>query len=195
MVNKNKKLKLKLNRQKRKETKKTKLLLRKAGLKIIKQKIRHGQYKKAGIKTTKKTNINTLFQRGIRTITIKDIQKVPESDINKHYQELFKGLINDKNLMKLMIQEENIQKIKGAFETQIKVYDINNHLLAEAKKGSGDDLMNLKKLGTKINKGREIDETGHYLNDIKNAGYQISIHDKGICQRVEIKLIFRTAGI
>ena len=140
--------------------------------------------------------IEKVFKKGIAKIVISDILNKSTSEINNQYKPLFRKVLQSKGLgdfaqesiLNSMILEENVQKINWRFEIRADVYDPNGNRIMNMTKGTGGDLMTLKKNMTKgIWRGASVD----YDIDLGN-GYVFKMLQKGNVDRVDVTVIFRS---
>lgn len=154
----------------------------------LKEEIKEKKQEKKNIKGIKSQKIGSVFEKKTSKLIIEDILNIPTNEINLKYKELFRKVIYDKDLMDIMIQQENINKIKHRFEIRATAYDVDGTIVLEMIKGSGGDLMTLKeKMRKGIWRGASVD----YDIDLGD-GYIFKIVNKGNINSVKTTIVFRS---
>lgn len=142
-----------------------------------------------GIKKSDKVGkIDAVFNKKIVSkAIIPNILEKETSQINLEYKKVFKNIIKDKQIMEIMINQDNIQKIKHRFEIRAEVYDTNKKKLMEMKRGSGGDLMSLNRMvknglpkGTFVRYGIDLGE-----------GYDFKYLNEGVVEKIKVTIVFR----
>ena len=179
---------------KKKESIKT--IRKNASKTIIKKKKQVAKKKDYSIKTKKTKKLNDLFDKKNTKINIKDILKIPTSELKNEYRPLIKNALKgsglgdfaNKEVIEAMIKNENIQKIKWRFDMRAVIYDRSNNKIAEMQKGEGGDLITLKEVMKKgIWKGARIE-----YNIELDKGYNFQLIKEGNVDRVEVTIVFRS---
>lgn len=156
---------------------------------ILKPKVKRFKVKRV----RRPQKIEGVFKKAISKMVIADILPIATSQINNQYKRLFRNVIRDKDIMNLMIVEENIQKIKHRFEIRASIYGLRGEKLAEISKGEGGSLMELRSLMEgKIWKGQNMEGTD--MEGLKDFGQGYVYHflQKGNVNRVETVIVFRS---
>lgn len=121
--------------------------------KTIKKKVKEKQRRKSIIELRRRKSINEVLKKGISKVTI-DYNQVRNNSIalRKTYYQLLKPLIKDEEILRIMIQPENIEKIKHRIK-------INTTITGEERKNIMIDSYN-KTLGTIISEVEELKRGG-----------------------------------
>ena len=119
-----------------------------------------------------KRAIDKIIGKGIWSTQISSAFNKSPQEIKETYKELlFKAILSrDKQTLDLLIQDENIQKLKNRFEFKINILDSNGKNLVYLEKLGGKDIQeviaDMKKFF-----GRGKDISGYEPSGIKEAGY------------------------
>ncbi len=171
---------------------------REIGRKVLKARLERPVYKPkvkriTAIRRKRPRKIEGAFKRAVSKVVIADILPIATSQINNEYKRLFGGIIRDKDILDIMITEENIQKIKHRFEIRANIYGLRGEKLAEISKGEGGSLMELKSLMEgKIWKGELLDYPEDPRSPVIGGGYTYTFLQKGNVDRVETIVVFRS---
>ena len=142
-----------------------------------------------GVKKSDKVGkIDGIFKKKIVSkAVIPNILEKETSQVNLEYRKLFKNIIKDKQIMDIMLNQDNIQKIKHRFEIRAEAIDVTNKKLLEMKRGSGGDLMSLNRMvrnglpkGTFVRYGVDLGE-----------GYDFRFLNEGVVEKIKVTIIFR----
>lgn len=139
--------------------------------------------------------INQTLKSGLTSYTIQKISKFPQQDVPKVYKELLRPLVADEDILNLLIQDQNIQKLKHRFEYQIQVKDKQEQKLAQiwhiGKK-------TLREVLTELNNNTEYnelveDDYDDFGRKIRAKGYEYQHKMTGNLHRLKMTIIFRKA--
>lgn len=147
------------------------------------------QSQKVPIKDKSKYTQNDI-SKGISTIKIKDVHNINSNQLNKKIKELFSKVVKDKEILNLVIQESNIEKLKKRLSYRINIYSeegkfMGDYIVSDFK--TPNQIVNgIKQYTTKGTKY----ENG-YLNGLDQAGYKSnnSLND-GYVGRIELEVTF-----
>ena len=67
-------------------------------------------------KIKKQPSISKAIKKGITTATIKDVNSVTISELTKAKEKLLRPLIKDKEILKIMVKDENFNKLKNRLD-------------------------------------------------------------------------------
>jgi hypothetical protein len=131
------------------------------------------------------------IEAGINTIIIKNVHNVSQNDINLKIKELFSKSIKDKELLNLIVQESNIEKVKKRLSYTLNLYDehgtyIGDYVVTDLK--TPNQVINLVK--TKTTVGSEFKE-GYLTGLDTNSGLKSNNSLKaGYVSRFELQVTF-----
>lgn len=139
--------------------------------------------------------IQETIKKGITTTQDNDILTTTNENINKMKKELLKPLIQDEQLLNIMIEEQNQQKIKHRYEHRLTYKDANNNTLATTNTFNITINEIQKELQTHANKGQII--TKNYesvLEQLQKLGHtNINKIEQGNINTIQITTILRKA--
>lgn len=104
----------------------------------------------------KKRKIHEHYKPGISTIRITNIQNKTPTQLQAYTEKLLQKLVLDKQLLHILNQEHNLQKIKSRLHTQLQ-YQENNKTLATSDVFNHTPIELLQKIHQKLKKGQIID--------------------------------------
>lgn len=137
-----------------------------------------------------KPKIKTAFKKGISKWIIYDMFELGYDKINEVYMNLFKPLIHDKDLLKIVAKEDNVQKVKHRFEYVIELRNKNgervagmSHIGKKTLVEIKNDLDNVKKLNTKF-----TSDVGRLF---KGKGYNVDMYKKDVVNTMYVEVLYR----
>lgn len=140
-------------------------------------------------KTKTLPTIKRVLKAGISITTINNIHVATQNTITQKTQELLSKLIIDKQLIKVMSQESNMQKIKNRLEHTITITNNKGETLLTARRYNKTIKETIRELKKNIRRGTMIEEespnyTQTILKDLKYEG--INTHKEGRINKIGI---------
>lgn len=137
--------------------------------------------------------IDKAIENGITSTQINDLYTFPAQEINKTYKKLLEPLVQDPDLLDLLANEDNIQKIKHRLEFQITIKNQQNQPLATAthigQKTLIDVIKDIQKLTMEKQTIEDYSKTIQKL--LENRKWQFQYHMKGDIKTIQCTMIFR----
>jgi hypothetical protein len=170
-----------------------------------KQKVVKPEHKKIILKGKRMMKKNVSFNSGILKGTsrteIPDINKMTAS-INKYYEDLFKTLVYDKDLLKIIATRHNVQKLKHRLQHNIIYFDQNGSPLGTTSViGTKEPEMVIQDQRKVIQKYSFLEDSSLDRGSGKSAGFKKMLEEMGYPQyrhysngqisRVSVEIIFR----
>lgn len=148
-------------------------------------------------KIKQKPKINETMKRGISTTRIQDARTAQNTEIRKAQIELLSGLVKDPQLINILIQEENMQKIKTRIETRYAFRNQKGEPLATANKIGQTPTQTTNEIKKLIKQNETIEEahakgTPKLETKLKQNGFQnIQIKENGTITQTTLTIILR----
>lgn len=124
------------------------------------------------------------IKTGITSTTPYNIPSNNDTELNKKAKELLQPLIQDEEVLNIMLQEHNQEKIKHRYEHRLEIQDENGETLATTNtflktiKQLNTEITNIKNTNNNIIEYEHtgilatLDENGHNTNLIKKGTYK-----------------------
>lgn len=141
---------------------------------------------------TKKPQIKDLFKIGITSVTLNNTRMATYKEIKQTEKELLKNVVKDQEILTILLQENNLQKIKHRFEHIISMNDNEGKLITCNTIGK-----TLTDVTTELNtnipyKTRTEDFSPTLKQKLEAMQYKnIEHHRNGSIDIIKIKTIFR----
>lgn len=135
------------------------------------------------------------IRKGITETTIKDGLTAQTSDIKKAYEELFTPLVLDKDLLKLLITEENIKKLKNRFKIEGQLLSVNNSQIGNVRKMNMTIEEAIRELKEQIKIDEYIDKDEYINNNsplgrLKQKEWIVGFRETGTLKNIQLKITF-----
>lgn len=146
-------------------------------------------------KIKKRGTLNSNIKKGITSTIIHNAENISNAKIKKAKTELVERLIYDKDILELIIRDENFNKLRNKFEYHIIVKDRNNKELLTCFKHN-ETLQKILEDIKKMKKNKDVrhNKTDSLKQFLKEKGYKnIKDTQDGKIHKIDLKIIFRKA--
>ena len=162
------------------------------GIKPYKRKRVYRQAEQYISKIKKRGSIESNIKKGIKDSVIKDIVTAKTEDITKAKKELLKDLVLDKDLLNLLISNENFNKLKNRMEYRLKAIDKYGNILIRAQAHGKTINQVQQELRKAIKNNKEVSSFKYrFLDYIKKLKWEGCRTREGTIRNVQIQCIFR----
>lgn len=134
------------------------------------------------------------IKKGMGQVTIKNVEKATQATINRAKRKLLQHLILDKQLLDIITQDHNLDKLKERFEYRIKVKDKEGKTLVTGNKFNQTIKQTIQEINTGIKKGMNTSTeiTDEVRKTLKQRGWKDTKTVKtGITRTTDLTIIFR----
>lgn len=137
-------------------------------------------------------NLNKSIGSGINKVYIKNIKEQNNYKIKKAYKDLLNPLVADKEILQIITQDTNINKIKHRFEYKVWYINDKGDKIGIANK-IGTTIKEIQKDHKKIIKGESITDgsLGKIRELMKKKGYKYQHYLNSKLDRIDLEIIFR----
>lgn len=142
--------------------------------------------KKLKQKIKRKTPIQHIT-KGIQTITINNPTTITTTQIKEKTKELLKNLVLDKELLNIITQEQNLQKIKTRFQNTT-IYTEQNKTIGRSDLYNATPTEAINEIKRKITKGMRI---GYKTLKQTLTKWQNTFYQEGNANQITMKITFR----
>lgn len=131
--------------------------------------------------------------KGINHITFQNIRKITQKEETTALKKLLGKLVLDKELLNIIIQEENLKKLKTRFEHRIEIIGNKGELLGTTAKTNETPKTIIQQLKDIIIEGEETKKGDYRLSErFKKYNFQQYQQEKeGYVNRAKLTIIFR----
>lgn len=152
----------------------------------------HRQAEQYISKIKKRGSIASNIKRGVQSSTIQNILSSKTEDLTKIKKELLEDLVLDKDLLNLLITDENFNKLKNRLEYTILAKDRSGSTLIEASV-HGKTLNEVKnEIQKALNNNMEVSKTKYrFLDYLKKLGWEGERKKDGVINNVQLTVVFR----
>lgn len=160
---------------------------------VKKQKVDFRKMKKkySTKKRKKGKSMKKSLKKAIGRVRVKDVHRITNKEVNEKNRKLLSKSVNDEQIMKIMIQEENLQKMKMRFNHQLKIYnDLGKVMATDVIIGQNTLREIIAKIRSAIMKGEVIEGSLGWVKINQKLGTKIKNGDDGVIGRVELNSNF-----
>lgn len=147
-------------------------------------------------KVKKRGRLITKLGKGIGKGEIKDIHNVTESAMHNVKKAMFSKLVLDKELLEIIIKDENLNKLTPRFSYFVKIIGEDGSELAVAQKHNRPIRQIVNELKSATRKGEEVNPgiTSPMIEKLKKLEYQgVRIMKHGYMARCQLRVEFAKA--
>lgn len=137
----------------------------------------------------KKKRIEAQFKKGIPEIDIKDA-RITTQNLHKLKERMFKSSIKNKKLLKTIVKDNNLEKVKHRFEIIATINGVEGEQLATISKTGITPDQALKEINKTIRPGEYMDSSPG-MRDMNEKGWTGNLQRTGTVKNVSVKIIFR----
>lgn len=163
------------------------------GTKPKKRTKQHRQAEQYIAKQKKQGTIFSKIKKGESYAFIKDLERSGNTETKQAKTKLLKNRILDKQILNIMITDQNFDKLKNRLDYEITVKDKNGKILMKANT-HGKTLNEIKTDITRtIPRGTKIEETGYQLENtgLSEKNWSTNITKTGTIHTTDLKINFR----
>lgn len=138
----------------------------------------------------KQKKIAEQIDKGITSYTIENLQKFPMQSIPQAYKELLRPLVKDDQLLDILSNEQNMQKISNRLAYHATLIDNKNGNLATVRQIGKKTLTNIHKDFLElIEYGEEVEDNYQKVaKRLQRAGYDYSHKTNGNVHRIKLTI-------
>lgn len=138
-----------------------------------------------------KPSVQKAIKTGITTTIIKNAQNAGNTQLKKAKTELLEPLVLDKQLLKLLIKDENFNKLKHRLEYQILGKGKNGEKRISATKFNTEPETIIEELKKTIKQNEETNMSNYIKKLELNAWKNMEKGQNGQINTIDLKIIFR----
>lgn len=136
----------------------------------------------------KKRKLEAQFKKGIPELEIKDSRITPQN-LHKLKERMFKNTIKNKRLLKTIVKDNNLEKVKHRFEIIATIQGETGTLATISKTGITPDQA-IKEINKTLKVGEHLDSSPG-MRDMNEKGWTGNLQETGTITRISVKIIFR----
>lgn len=137
---------------------------------------------------TKKRPIEKQIKRGILETEIKDA-RITTQNLHKIKEKMFKDSIKNKKLLKTIVKDNNLEKIKHRFEIIATIHGDDGTLATISKTGITPDQAT-NQIKNNLRPGEILDNSPG-MKTMNDLGWDGKLQREGTIKKVSLKIIFR----
>jgi len=143
-------------------------------------------------KLKKQKPILDTIKRGIKSVRINNMLNVNIDELQRVKKELLYDLVLDKQLLNILIKDNNFNKLANRLDYVIQAKDSNGNVLIDASI-HGQPLIAVKSHVQNAFRGnKQVNKHKyHFLKYLKNVGYEGELKGDGIIDNVCVTITFR----
>lgn len=147
-------------------------------------------------KIKKQRPIESIINAGTAKTTIQNAHKKQPSQVKAEIKKLLSQLVLDPQLVDIMSQDQNLEKIKHRFQYNLKVYNEKGEVLLESTKYNEQPTRVIQQIRQSVNEGELISEgykgsTSSKLQSNKWIQHQSQAKRTGRVYNTQLEIILR----
>lgn len=139
----------------------------------------------------KRGSLNTQFKQGVAQIVIPQLKGISVSELHDHKALLLSQLVLDKDLIKILANSENFNKILNRIDYQITLQDSGKDIVSAFVHGRSPELVQQEVERSLLNNEEVSEQKYRCLDVLKQLGYQAEKLGNGTITTIKVVMTFR----